>query len=171
MSKRRRSATIQADPTPQRLAQADGAYELGDDRERKILTMRDSPLERAHLRKAVSQAQYDAGVKYRLHWHHAGLAGNMGSADMNRVFGGETWCGMPKSEFEAHHRQQYRRAVQTLGKSTAKLLDDLVCHETSIETVGYSLGWGSKPQAIAAAMERLRMGLDQLCTLWGMTRA
>jgi hypothetical protein len=43
-----------------------------------------------------------------------------------------------------------------------------VCRETPLEQVGYTLGWSSRPQAYAAAAERAKAALDDLCKLWGI---
>src|SRR5262245_4933475 len=68
--KSKAKASLQADPTPQRMAKAGGHFEFGDDRQgSKVLTMRDSPLERLRLRKTaagqwkITEAQYNAGIK------------------------------------------------------------------------------------------------------------
>src|SRR5262249_16146460 len=50
------------------------------------ITMRDSPLERAFARNALTPEQYSAGQKYRHHWYHAGLADRLESIDLNRIF-------------------------------------------------------------------------------------
>lgn len=168
-SKRKRPVDLEqrAQPTPERLRQADGAVEIGDDRQgNKTLTMRDSPLERALSRGVLSRGQYDAGVKYRLHWYRAGMAGNLKTIDLNGVFGGHG----SETEAKMFHGQQYHYAVKTVGPTGSYVLDHVVCRETPLEKVGYSLGWGSKPQAIAVATEHLRMALDGLCRLWGIGR-
>jgi hypothetical protein len=46
-----------------------------------------------------------------------------------------------------------------------------VCRETALEQVGYSLGWTSRPQAYAAAAERMKIALDELCRRWGIGSA
>jgi hypothetical protein len=43
-----------------------------------------------------------------------------------------------------------------------------VCREIALEQVGYALGWSSRPQAYAAALERMKAALDELCKLWGI---
>jgi hypothetical protein len=41
-----------------------------------------------------------------------------------------------------------------------------VCREVALEQVGYTLGWSSRAQAYAAAVERMKVALDELCKLW-----
>ncbi len=158
--------------TAERLRHAAGAHEWGtDERERRtILTMRDSPLERAHARRVLTDRQYAAGVKYRNHWYRAGLSAPLNSLDPNRIFASDSsnFGGMAKTEAQAFHRQQYRKALEAVGLIGSGVVEHIACHEISIEEAGYLLGWGSRPQAYAAAVERLRISLDQLAKLWGI---
>jgi len=156
-----------ARPTPERLRQAAGHWERGDTGQ---ITLRDSPLERAHGRGVITREQYDAGVKYRHHWYHAGLADALGSADLNRIFATDVtgFSGMAKTEAQVFHRQRFRQAVTAVGEVGARVLDQCVCRELPLDQAGYTLGWGGKPQAISAATERLRAALDVLCRLWGI---
>jgi len=154
-------------PTPERVRRAGKDFERGDTGQ---ITMRDSPLERAFARKVVTQEQYAAGQKYRHHWYHAGLADSLVSVDLNRVFATDLggFSGMAKSEQQVFHRQRYREATQAAGKIGSHVLDWAVCREVVLEQVGYSLGWSSRAQAYAAAVERLKAALDELCKLWGI---
>src|SRR5215475_10256728 len=70
-------------PTRERLRRAGPDFERGDTGQ---ITMRDSPLERAFARNALTPEQYSAGQKYRHHWYHAGLADRLESIDLNRIF-------------------------------------------------------------------------------------
>jgi hypothetical protein len=154
-------------PTPERLRRAGRDFERGDTGQ---ITMRDSPLERALARNALTPEQYSAGQKYRHHWYHAGLADRLESIDLNRIFaidlGG--YSGMAKTESQLFHRQRYREAAQAVGKIGSHVLEWAVCREIALEQVGQTLGWSSRPQAYAAAVERLKTALDELCKLWGI---
>jgi hypothetical protein len=132
--------------------------------------MRDSPLERAFARKLITHQQYSVGQKYRHHWYHAGLAGRLESIDLNRIFATDpaNFSGLAKAEAQVFHRQRYREATQAVGKIGSHVLDCIVCRETPLDQVGYALGWGSRPQAYAAAVERMKIALDELCKLWGI---
>lgn len=158
--------------TPEREAHSDGASEWGrGDRDREtIRTMRDAPLERMHLRGVIGQKQYDALIKYRNHWYRGGLSSPLQSIDLNRVFASDmaNFSGMAKSEAQAFHRQQYRAAVLHLGVQVAAIVEHVVCHEQNLESLGVKLGWPAKPQAIAAATERLKVSADDLCKFWGI---
>jgi hypothetical protein len=72
------------------------------------------------------------------------------------------------TENQMFHRQRYREAVQAIGKIGSHVLDASVCRELALDQVGYSLGWSSRPQAYAAAAERMKLALDELCKLWGI---
>lgn len=161
-------------PTPERMAKAGSDYAIGDTTRRGsrdgVLTMRDSPLERAVAREAITPAQYSAGTKYRLHWYLGGLSDALQSVDPNRVFAVDAgnFSGMARTENQVFHRQRYRAAVEELGPVTHKFLEEVVCRDTNLEDMGYALGWKSKSQAISAATERLKMALDVLKDLWGI---
>jgi Domain of unknown function (DUF6456) len=170
MARRKQRATPvareRAEPTVERLRQARGDVERGAT---GALTMRDSPLERAFGRGVLTREQYDAGVKYRHHWYHAGLAGTLASADLDRVFVADVsgFSGMAKTEAQVFHRQRWREAARAVGKVGLVVLDAAVCRELPLEQVGYMLGWSSRAAAIVAATERLKAALDGVATLWG----
>jgi hypothetical protein len=142
-------------------------FELGDTGQ---ITMRDSPLERARARKLITDQQYLVGQKYRHHWYHAGLSDGLRSIDVDRIFAVDfgSFSGMAKTEGQVFHRQRYRDATQAAGKIGSHVLDWAVCREAPLDQVGYTLGWSSRPQAYAAAVERMKMALDELCKLWGL---
>lgn len=156
-----------AQPTAERLRRAGADFERGDTGQ---ITMRDSPLERALARNVFTPEQYSAAQKYRHHWYHAGLAGPLGSIDLDRIFAPDpgSYSGMARTESQLFHRQRYREAVQAVGKLGSHVLDWAVCREAPLEQVGYTLGWSSRPQAYAAAAERAKTALDELCKLWGI---
>jgi hypothetical protein len=154
-------------PTKERLRKAGSDFERGHTGQ---ITMRDSPLERSFGRGVITQEQYAAGQKYRHHWYHAGLAGTLGSIDLERVFAADLagFSGMAKTDNQVFHRQSYREATQAIGKIGSHVLESAVCREIVLEQVGYTLGWSSRPQAYAAAVERMKSALDGLCKLWGV---
>src|SRR5678816_1044553 len=57
-------AEQRAQPTVERIRRAGADFERGDTGQ---ITMRDSPLERAHARELITHHQYSAGQKYRHH--------------------------------------------------------------------------------------------------------
>lgn len=154
-----------AQPTAERMRRAGADFERGDTGQ---ITMCDSPLERALARNVITQEQYSAAQKYRHHWYHAGLADPLRSVDLDRIFAPDLggYSGMAKTESQLFHRQRYREAVQAIGNLGSHVLDWAVCRETPFEQVGYTLGWSSRPQAYAAAAERAKTALDELCKLW-----
>jgi hypothetical protein len=167
--KRRKEPLVErrALPTPERLRRAGADLERGDSGQ---ITMRDSPLERAFARNALTAEQYSAGQKYRHHWYHAGLASPLGSPDLNRVLAVDigAYAGMAKTENQLFHRQRYREAAQAAGKIGSYVLEWAVCREVALDQVGQALGWSSRAQAYAAALERMKAALDELCKLWGI---
>ena len=96
-------------PTRERLRRAGPDFERGDTGQ---ITMRDSPLERAFARNALTPEQYSAGQKYRHHWYHAGLADRLESIDLNRIFAIDVgaYSGMAKTT------SRHFTALQQLGR-------------------------------------------------------
>lgn len=159
-------------PTPERLEKAGSMVEIGGDERSpvRMVTLRDAPIERAKDRGVISERQYTAALKYRHHWWRAGLAGSLGSMDLNRIFASDSssFSGMAKTEAQAFHRQQYRKAVEHVGIIGAAVIEQIVCNELAFEHAGRKLGWAARPAAIVAATERLRAALDDLVKLWGL---
>jgi hypothetical protein len=169
LTKIRREPVVEhrALPTIERVRRAGADFERGDTGQ---ITMRDSPLERAFARHVIAQDQYSAGQKYRHHWYHAGLSDQLVSVDLNRIFAADlgNFSGMPKTEVQVFHRQRYREATQAAGQIGSHVLNWAVCREIPLEQVGYTLGWNSRAQAYAAAVERMKAALDELRRLWGV---
>ena len=151
--------------TVHRMRKAERNYDVSDTGK---VTLRDSPIERAVARGTITPPQYNAATKFYNHWFRAGLAGSLGSADLNRVFGGDNnFSGMPRNEAEAFHRQRYRQAIAAVGDDGGKVLVRIICHEQKFEDVGRALGWKNTAQATAAAIEVLRGALNKLAKEWG----
>lgn len=164
-------AKVSDGPTPERLAKSQGFYTVGNETQgAKITTMRDAVLERMYARSAISGPEYAALQKYHHHWHCAGLESCIGSADLGRIFSNDpsSLSGMAKTEAQAHHRQQWRAARALLGHRVGIVVDNVVCAGNSLEVAGFSVGWRSKPQAIAASTEMLRDAGYRLARFWGI---
>ena len=129
MKRRKEPPERHALPTPERLRRAGPDVARGHTGQ---ITMRDSPLERALARNALTPEQYSAGQKYRHHWYHAGLASQLGSLDLNRVLAVDIggYAGMPKTENQLFQRQRYREAAQAAGKIGSYVLEWAVCRES-----------------------------------------
>lgn len=158
-------AQIIIPPTPERMAKAEGFIHASKD---GPFTVRDAPLERLHGAKRLTDTQYNAATKFRHHWHNAGLAERFAVQNFMGVGGGSGWDAMPASEFQAHHRDQYRKAVQSLGMKMSMVVEDVVCRDIDLFSVGKKLGWMNEVQARAAVTETLRFALDKLAEEWGM---
>ena len=152
--------------TPERAMRAGIDYDRGDT---GTVTMRDSPVERAGRRGILNDSQCKAAVKFYNHWYRSGMAGQFGSINLSGVFGGDFgFSGMARSEVEQFHRERYRKAVNSVGRRGAWVLDRVVCREISFEEAGNELGWRHKPQAMAAAIQLTRDALEVLVDDWGL---
>ncbi len=154
-------------PTLRRLVQSRGRYDVGDERGKPQLTMRDAPIERLHADKRISEAQYQAAEKFRTHWFHAGMGGRYG----NMFSGVVSWGGSSAHgpEDDCHHSNQVRAAWVALGRINArKLVHMVVWLDVPLEEAGRGMGWKTANQARAAALTLLRAALDELADLWGL---
>lgn len=169
-------------PTAERIAKAHNHFSIGDDRQgTRVYQFHDSPLDRLYTRltrqakgrhaEEQLRSEYTALQRYRHHWHHGGLEGSIGSVDLNRVFASDpsSMSGMPKSERQAHHRQQYRAAVDKLGWKPHIVVENILCAETSLEIAGWSIGsFTSRTSAISGAERILRESGAKLAKMWGI---
>jgi hypothetical protein len=158
-------------PTPERLRHAQSDYEIADGRGGAgTITMRDCPLDRVKKRGQIGPKEYDAALKFRHHWWHGGMAGQVKSLDLNQVFARDLSCmgHMAKTEAQAFHRQKYREACEMLGFRPGYIVLAVVCEEIEFELAGRKLGFENDPQARAAAVTLLQDGLYRLANLWGI---
>lgn len=157
-------------PTPERVGRAgDHSKRVIDNDGNKIVSMRDSPLDRMLSRGAIDPAPYRALMKYKHHWYHAGLSGSLSSVDANRVFASDAtnFSGMARTERQAEHRQQYRKAVQKIGVIASNVVERVVCYEmpmaAGVETAR------NAPQATSESAMALKIAGDLLADYWGIT--
>jgi hypothetical protein len=156
-------------PTPERVLKTQGEFVTG--KGRKTITVRDAPIERMLARDVITEKQYNGLTKYRIHWYHAGIAGNMGAINMDGVRSTNLGAfGLGNTDRQVFHLQQYQRGVTALGLRRSSVVEAVVCLESeSLEAAGRRLSWGNKAQAIAAATEVLRGAADDLCDIWGLS--
>lgn len=158
-------------PTIERKRHSEGFFEIGGvERSCQKYTMQDSPLERLRARNRIGGMEYAALRKYAHHWYHGGLLSSVGSVDLDRVHASDpgSMSGMAKSEGQAHHRSEYRRAREIIGHRPGIVVDNVVCAEWTLEVAGYSIGYSSPYRARAAAAEILRDAGYRLGKLWGL---
>lgn len=158
-------------PTDERLAKAAGYFETADSRgSAGTMTMRDCPLERALSRGQITRQEYEAAIKFRHHWFHAGMAGQVSSLDLDRIFARDfsTMGHMAKTEQQAFHRQKFREAMDEMGEKNALAVEYAVCAEIEFDQIGRKFGYKNDPQARAAALAHMQSGLYRLTKLWGL---
>lgn len=178
-------------PTAERLKMASGHFHVGDDKQGgKVYQLCDNPMDRLYSRLTRSAStheentlrrEYAALLKYRHHWHSAGLEASVGSVDLNRVFASDAsnMSGMAKTERQFNHRDQYRKARAIIGHRPGIVLDNVVCAEWSLEIAGYAVGYGSYKKgrktfaspyrAREEATKLLREAAGKLAGHWGFT--
>jgi hypothetical protein len=163
-------------PTQERIAKADNHYTVGDDKQgTRIYHFHDATVDRLYsrlTRRAGSRAaeeqlrsEYLALQRYKHHWHHSGLEISVGSVDLNRIFAPDSpgMTGMPKTERQAHHRQQYRDARHIV-------VENVMCAETSLEVAGWAIGsFTSRTSARDGAESILRESARKLAKMWGIS--
>jgi hypothetical protein len=78
--------------------------------------------------------------------------------------------GMAKTESQAHHRKQYREAVEHIGWKPHIVVDNVVCAGTSIESgrMGHWLVHVAD-SARDGAEQMLRESGRKLARLWGIS--
>jgi hypothetical protein len=154
-------------PTNARLRKSDG-FDVGKADGR--YTMRDAPVEIMAAKKIITEKQYQALAKYRIHWFNGGLSESFGGMDPNHIFASDisNFAGMAKTERQVFHRQRWRAANLEMGLKGTWIVGKIVCEETSAADAGKLMGWKNQRQAYAVAVQQLRDAADRLCSLWGM---
>lgn len=161
--KRIRTPHILVPPTPERMAKAAGFVHQSVT---GPITVRDAPLERLEARGIIDKRLYDAGTKFRIHWHGAGYQERYAALRMDGTFGGS---GETITDAMSHHRSVYAAAYRHLGDRQANVVENVCCRDIQLADVGYKLGWTNRPQAVAAAEALLKDALDRLAYWWGVS--
>lgn len=161
-----------SNPTPERMKKDDATLHVvgGSEREGRRVIRLTAPIERMRERSVLTGREWAGLDKYRTHWTLAGMEPSCGSVDLNRVFAANPSqrAGMAMGAPQLHHRQQFEAGREEIGNRTAIVVDRIVLEDWTLESAGYTLGWRSKPQAIAAATEMLRDAGYRLSKLWGL---
>jgi hypothetical protein len=176
-------------PTEERMRS--GAFDVGDDKQgTRVYRFCDDPMSRLYSRLSRAanthqehslRREYAALLKYRNHWHQAGLEPSMGSVDLNRIFASDAsnMSGMAKTERQSQHRIMWRQARDLIGHRPGIVIDNVVCAENNLDIAGYSVGYGSYKvgkktysspyRAREEATKLLREAAVKLADHWGMT--
>ena len=150
-------------PTPERIARANGEYELfiTDENRRTERMLDGSVLDLLNNRGSISNGQYSAGVAY---YRDAYLAGLMASGviDPSReVVDGGTHKGITDIQLDAHHRWQ--RATKAIGKTHSNTLICILLHEELLKDFGLKLsGRSTAKDCTIAAVTAVQLALLEL---------
>jgi hypothetical protein len=160
-----------SDPTPERMARAGRAFEVGGDvRTGKVIRIMDSPLDSMLRHRMVDGREYAALDKLRHHWWHANLSGSPRSADLNRAWATDTFgfSHMPKSEKEAHHRSQYRKAMNLFEHVRGIVVTNALFSELPLHLCMPMIGSASAYRCRERAKQELVGAASQLIKYWGI---
>src|SRR6185312_1488808 len=162
-------------PTLERLGKAGGSFDIGDDQQgTRIYFFKDTPLQRFYGRlksRAGTREtdeltrEYTALMKYRNHWHCAGLESSLPSVDLNRIYAvdASNMVGMAKSEKQFDHRKKYREAVAFLGQKHHILLENFACYEWPMDVACLTIGCSP-----FRARHMVRDSAAKLAHFWGI---
>lgn len=145
--------------------------ERGPTKER-LGKLRPSPINMALEAEKITREQALAAEKFYKHWHSGGMVGHMPSVELDRVFGGDGFGLMPRSENEAFHRDRYRKAraliEKELGAISLWVTEQVVCHEKPFTEVGAIFGHKNRTRAAQVSFNMLVPTLNLLCGEWGI---
>ena len=105
---------------------------------RRNLTTRQ--LERLHARGRLDEAQFKAGLRYRMCWELSGLMPRLVADYGDRIGVGETTGGMPATERQAHYRQELRKADAVLGPYYARIAVMICVEDESLHGIAHRCG-------------------------------
>ena len=133
---------------------------------------RDSPLERALARNVITQEQYAAGQKYRHHWYPPASTTR---SDRSTSPGSSAPTSAP---FPAWRRRKPALPSAKISGSGASHRQDRLARARlggvpgNRARAGRLLAGLDQPATgYAAAAERMKIALDELCRLWGIGSA
>lgn len=151
--------------TEQRYRMAEGHAFVSDT---GAMHFRDSPIERAITKKILTREQGEAAQKYYTHWYRGGMAGQIGSHDVLKVFGtSANFDNLSASDSALFHRQRYWLAIKALGKDREDF-EAVVLRDTPFIELGHRRGWKDEKQARAVGTQFIREWLDWFCEEWGI---
>ena len=159
-------------PTAERMKGAE--FEVGDS---GVLTIRQSPVERAFARGTLTARQLDASERFYAHWRRAQLDGSPQSPDLDRVLGQGSPERMCRTEAEAASFHVIGRltgiirlkrdAAGERGDHTVQVLELIVCRENTFAQAGQIIGFRGAA-AESRALGHLRGALNILIDEWGL---
>jgi hypothetical protein len=137
-------------------------------RSRRRIMMLDDALGRAWKRSNISDEEYAALRRYRLHWLAGGLSGHLGSVDLNRIYAHDpaAMSGLAKTEKQQDHKRAYYACRVNLGARPVFVSDHVACYDTSLTDTGIMLGYQSRPHAREKAIEILSDAGHRLSKFW-----
>ena len=140
------------------------AFEIGGLGPRRVVRMLDAPLEQMRARAQLTEPQYLALTRFRLHWFLAHQAGNLHAIDLNRMVlhGGHG----DVAEQEVWHCEMFGVAWRALGALEREVTASVVFEEFNINGVGASLGYRSPYRGRQAILKCLGNVVQKITSAW-----
>jgi hypothetical protein len=155
-----------AGPTPERLAHAHGAFQIGGmARSARVFRMLDAPIERLLFESRITESQHEALRQLRTHWFLGQVAATPRSVDLDRVVARDQDNRAP-GELVLVHRQAFRAAWRILRSAERQVVHDVVLFELPLHVAGVGLGYTSPYRARHGAFELVQSAADQLRWFW-----
>jgi hypothetical protein len=150
-------------PTRERLEK--GAFEIGGARQHRIVRMLDAPLEQARAREQITETQFQALARYRVHWFMGNHAGSLRSVGLDRVHSYGRYHG-ETGEQEIWHREMYLTARGVLLATEREVTAKVVLEEHGITETGAELGYRSLYRGRQAVIECLVSSSQKITSAW-----
>lgn len=162
-------------PTPERIAQAAGAYEISAT---GIMRVNPAPLDRLRAHRHLNRDPdlnallWTAGDRYRSDWYLSGLSGSAGVTLEQSGGGGPSHPAymMPNSERAASFRAMWRQAYRAIEDgNTRQVVNLIVLEEAPVVNVGRIVTMEvGRDRCREAALDLLREGLRILAKHYGL---
>jgi hypothetical protein len=151
-------------PTRERLAKAEGGFDISGIGTRRVVRMLDAPLQQLRARAQINETQYGILDRLRRHWTLGHWIGSLQAVDLNRVRS-QRHDGEFTSN-ELWHRERFEAGYSALERIERTVVALVALEERSINEAGGVLGYGSPYRGRQAALECLRSGAGKIMSAW-----
>lgn len=171
-----RAANDDNTPTPEQQKRIGSNFDYPNNPESSAQTMRvyaEDHLEQFRKDGRISEAQFQAGDKLRLHHYHASLTGERRNHELKEAVDQSfSPAGMNLSEMVMHHRQAYNKAIRVVPRCLMPFIHSMVLELTHSNLVEMGKGHFNRKgdsTARSAALASLETALECLVDHFGVT--